>query len=132
MDAMGFLSGKRIKQDFIGARSAQSDDDFLARCELNRGHADAAIRVRAAIATLAGVEPGYVHAEDTFDGDLAHFDFWGSLDSVAIVLELEKQMGIPISDEQAQRIVDPESVRDLTVAQFVRSVLEAVPGNGVQ
>jgi len=61
--------------------------------------------------------------------ELVHFDFWGSLDSIAVVLELENSLGIEISDEMASEIPDPERIPGFTVAQFARGVLEAVERN---
>jgi acyl carrier protein len=125
---MGFRSSQRIKQEFLKARTAQSDVDFLSRCGLKNELADSALRVRAAIANLAGVDACRIHAEDTFHGDLAHFDFWGSLDSIAVILELEKCLAVRISEAQAHRIVDPESVPRYTVAEFVKNVVQVVAG----
>lgn len=123
---MGFRSGKRIKQEFLGRRIAQPEADFLAGCDLPIDRAESALRVREAIANLAGVAPGYIHASDSFDSDLVHFDFWGSLDSIAVILELENSLGVAISESQAHEIPDPESIPGFTVADFVRKVVQIV------
>ena len=126
MERHGFWSSQRIKQEFLKGRTAQPEADFLARCGLKNELADSALRVRVAIANLAGVDACYIHAEDTFGGDLAHFDFWGSLDSIAVVLELEKCLDVQISESQAHRIPDPESIPAFTVAEFVKHVVQVV------
>jgi acyl carrier protein len=123
---MRFRSHARDKREFLASRTVQEEADFLANCGLPEESVEAALAVRKAIATLGGVDPGYVHALDSFARDLSHFDFWGSLDSVAVVLELEHALRVHISDEQAQRMPDPELVDDLTVADFIRSVLEVL------
>lgn len=123
---MRFRSIKSIKREFLESRTKQSDEEFIAGCALTMESRSDAIKVRSAIANLGRVDAGYVWSEDRFDRELVHFDFWGSLDSVAVVLELEKCLGIRIGDEQASQIPDPEQTSGLTVAEFVRSVLRIV------
>jgi len=123
---MNYRSGKTIKDDFLKSRKKQSDKEFLAACELPDNLGCSALKVRVAIANLGGVEAGDIRAEDTFDGELIHFDFWGSLDSIAIVLELEICLGLKIDDVMASQIVDPEAKPRTTVAEFVRCVLRVV------
>jgi acyl carrier protein len=82
--------------------------------------------VRDAIAQLANIPPNYVRAQDAFDDDLVHFDFWGSLDSIALVSQPEESLGTKISDDEACQIVDPENVAGTTVAEFVQKVLRVV------
>jgi acyl carrier protein len=85
-----------------------------------------ALGVRTAIANLAGVSAEDIHASDTFDGELSQFEFWGSLDSIAVVLELEKCLGVKIDDAKANQIHDPESKPGTTVAEFVQCVLQVI------
>ena len=121
---MRFRSAKQIKQDFLNARTGQSEADFLTVCGVRAELEQRALRVRAAIANLAGVDVCHIHADDKFDSELTHFDFWGSLDSIELVLELEESLDVRISDEQAHEIPDPESVPALTVADWVRRVVK--------
>ena len=123
---MWFRSHARDKREFLDSRTKQTETAFLAQCGLPEESAEAVLAVRKTIATLGGVDPGYVHAMDSFARDLSHFDFWGSLDSVAVVLELEQALDIRVSDEQAREMPDPELTDDLTVAAFIRSVLEVL------
>jgi acyl carrier protein len=110
-------------------RTTQPDSEFIARCELTGESASYALKVRTAIANLAKVDPEYVRAQDTFDRDLAQFDFWGSLDSIAVVLELEECLGVRISDKVAGEIPNPERAPGITVAEFVRDVLHVIQKN---
>ncbi|MCH8840917.1 MAG: acyl carrier protein [Planctomycetes bacterium] len=123
---MRYRSSKTIKREFLESCTRQSKQDFLTACELTSESANNALKVRDAIANLGGVDAEYVRAEHTFMGDLIHFDFWGSLDSVGVVLELEKCLGIVITDEVAAQIPDPEAIPGFTVAEFVRSVSSVV------
>ena len=114
----------KSRKTFLRLAMCSPTGDFVRGCDVQPSKANAAIQIRIAIANLGGVEPGYVHALDTFDDELAHFDFWGSLDTVEVALELERQLGINIADDKLQRIVNPELVSGWTVADFVRNVIE--------
>ncbi len=102
----------------------QSSEAFLSGCLVGETEVIDALKVREAIANLAGVAPESIRAEDRFDVELIKFEFWGSLDSIAVVHELEKCLGIKITDQVAEQIPDPEKTRDLTVGTWVQSVLE--------
>ena len=121
---MRFRTADSIKQEFIQARIAQAEAEFLRRCDLPAHLEASALAVRAAIANLAGVDVCLVHADDRFDTELLHFDFWGSLDTIAVVLELEQCLGVPISDAQSQKLPNPEFVPGPTVAEWVRRVVD--------
>lgn len=107
-------------------RIEQSERDFVEACGLDaRSDGErVALGVRRAIANLGGVDQKLIRANDTFNDDLVDLEFWGSLDSIELVLEVEKCLGFAISDTQAQSIPDPESIAGYTVADFVRSVVE--------
>jgi acyl carrier protein len=123
---MRYLSAQTIKKKFLAKRAPQSDEQFVAACGIENAAAIDALKIRKAIANLANVESNQIRAEDTFDGDLAHFDFWGSLDSIAVLLELEDCLGIRIPDCEAASISNPERKSGITVAEFVRGVLKVV------
>jgi|GEM_PF-5674266 len=123
---MRFRSGKTIKREFLSSCTRQSSQDFLTACELSGESADDALKIRDAIANLGGVDAEYVRADLTFERDLIHFDFWGSVDSIGVVLELETCLGIVITDDMAAQIPDPEAIPGFTVAEFVRSVSSVV------
>jgi acyl carrier protein len=126
---MRFRSNKTIRQDALNARTRQSDKEFIAACEVAIESAPYALKVRTAIANLANIDSEYVRAQDRFERDLGQFDFWGSLDSIAVVLELEECLGVRISDKDACEILDPERKPETTVADFVRNVVHVVQKN---
>lgn len=114
---------KRLAE-YRESHPAQKDDDFVRECGLADSPKSVAIAlgVRAAIAELGEIDPTYIRASDRFDEDLVYLPFWGSLDTVGIVIALEKHLGTLISNDEAQRIRDPESEKGVTVAQFVTEV----------
>ena len=85
-----------------------------------------AIGVRRVIARLGSVEPVYIHHDARFIGEIDRLDFWDSLDSLAIVMELQDELGCAIDDNAASKIRNPESAKNLTVAEFVGDVINAV------
>jgi len=106
----------------------QESDDFVRACNLP-AHSQAsaiALAVRDAIAELGAIDPVYIRADDSFDDDLATLPFWGSLDTVGVVLALEQHLSIRISDDDAQCVRHPEFSRGMAVADFVRDVFKAV------
>lgn len=120
-----YKSAKRAKEEFLVSHPVQTDTEFLKACG-NPGASGEAIAVRKAIAVLGGVEAERIHASDAFTTDLINLDFWGSLDAVAVIYELEKQLNRPITNDQAARIPNPEIQPSMTVADFVNAVLKMI------
>jgi len=104
----------------------QTKQDFASACNVQEHYIDLAEGVRRAIGTLGNVPSTKIRSTDRFYVELAEYDFWGSLDSVVLILELEKQLGITIDDKIAQSIADPELTPGYTVAAFVQSIADAV------
>ncbi|MEQ8835940.1 MAG: acyl carrier protein [Lacipirellulaceae bacterium] len=123
-----FKLSAQMLADFKSTRSPQEDEEFVRECNLPAGRKSSvvAIGVREAIAELGQVEPTYVRANDRFDNELVSLPFWDSLDTIEVILTLEKSIGIPITESEAQRIRHPESVRGMTVSDFVTDVYEAL------
>lgn len=61
---------------------------------------DIATKVKAIIADKLGVDESEVTPEASFTNDLGA----DSLDTVELIMELEKEFGISIPDEQAEKI----------------------------
>ena len=59
-----------------------------------------ASRVKAIIVDKLGVEESEVTTEASFTNDLGA----DSLDTVELIMEFEKEFGIPIPDDQAEKI----------------------------
>ena len=125
---MWFKTRKHFVAEFYAERGTQTDEAFVAGCCQQRDYSAVALGVRRAIAILGEVEPEHIHHDDLFEGRLEKLPFWNSLDNVAIVLELEDELGVKISDAQAQQIRNPELDRGMTVADFVADVATALEG----
>ncbi|MAT73082.1 MAG: hypothetical protein CMJ58_26660 [Planctomycetaceae bacterium] len=122
-----FKSQQQRIAEFRSTHERQAADEFVRRCNLpEHPHAGAiALAVRTAIAELGSIESDYVRADSSLDDDLITLSFWGSLDTIAVVLELEQHRGVKISDDEAQRIRHPE-FSSMIVADFVRAVFMVV------
>lgn len=123
-----FKSSTEWVAEFKATRSPQDSEEFVRACSLPTSPASSAlaIGVRAAIAELGEVDSTYIRADDGFDDDLIKLPFWGSLDGLAIILTLQDHLGIRISDEEAQRIRNPESSSGMTVADFVTDIFDVL------
>ena len=125
--AMWFKFRRQPKKEFCDARTPQPDDEFVAGCGVFGAEAKVAIGVRHVIAKLGDVEPHFIHYDDPFQGRIDLLRFWDSLDEVAIVLELENELGVRFSDDQAAKMRHPELTKDLTVRDYVNDVIKALP-----
>ncbi|CAN0341200.1 unnamed protein product, partial [Ectocarpus sp. 4 AP-2014] len=82
----------------------QSDSEFLSSCQLPESLATDALSIRQAIANLAEVDPESIRSDDRFEVELMKFEFWGSLDSIVLIDELEECLKIRITDRTAEQI----------------------------
>lgn len=121
---------KRHQQEiaaFVANRSPQDDSDFIANCRvqgIERGE-EIARAIREAVARSCGVDPSYIREADSFSRELYHL--WGedSLDSIQFFMNMEKRLGVAISDRDAERIITPFS-GERTVGDMVRNICEVV------
>ena len=86
--------------------------------------------VRRTIAKLGQVEPEFIHHYDTFRA-METLPFWNSLDAMNIVMTLERELKVPITDAEVERIPNPDFKPRLTVADFVLAVFEVVRDKAV-
>ncbi len=69
-----------------------------------------------------GTDESFINSHDKFFPDLAHLPFWDSLDAMGIILELEQEFEIEITEEEAETMLNPEiEWRTATVADAVVS-----------
>jgi acyl carrier protein len=123
-----FKSSAQRLAEYKDTHSPQDDGDFVQACNLPAHPQSSAIAlgVRDAVVELGEIDAPYIRASDRFDQELTHFAFWGSLDTIAVVLEFEKHLGVRISDDDAQHIRNPEMAKGVTVADFVADVFKVV------
>ena len=73
-----------------------------------------ASRVKAIIVDKLGVEESEVTTEASFTNDLGA----DSLDTVELIMEFEKEFGISIPDDQAEKIGTPFLISKLTLSNY--------------
>jgi len=120
-----FKTAHHKVEEFRKGRSRQSDEQFVSECllpsvpEARR----IAIGVRRAVANIGLIDPLFIRASDRFPEELEILPLWDSMDWVALILELESELGQPI----------PQSWRcqlQFTVRQLVESVYQELAGHG--
>jgi hypothetical protein len=123
---------------FCAGRSEQPDEQFVAECELPSDPETVRIvlAVRRAVAAIGSVDPRFIRASDAYPEPLVILPFWDSIDWLAFVWELEKELGTRFDeaevDEQVLASVPwvDGSVSVKQMAATVRRVLAARPGVG--
>ena len=103
--------------DFREGRTRQSDNDFLADCGLTPGTeaAKVALAVRRAVAGVGLIDPLFIRSEDSYPGTLEVLPLWDSMDWLAFVLEVERELGqsFPYGSSELASKSGPVTVRDL-------------------
>ena len=105
------LTTRRRVRRLLAGRAALTDEEFGAT--FFPGRQDVAARIRRIMATVVGIDLGGALPSDRFIEDL-RIEEIGSLLTVEIIIDVEREFGIAITDEDAQRI--------LTVGQLVDCV----------
>jgi hypothetical protein len=110
----------------------ESEEMFFAKCNLadSLQARHVATAVRLTIARLGQVTPSFIHAGDTFE-DLDSLPFWKSCGDVGfetdtLAKELQKNIGVNLTDSQLSEIRDPDINARMTIAEFVRDVWAVV------
>src|SRR5437879_4562457 len=78
--------------DFARLHPPQSDAEFLAECGLAAAPA-AALAVRRSVASYGMVAADHIRPDHTYPGALEELSGWESLDFVAWIMELERELG---------------------------------------
>src|SRR5690606_40144572 len=103
--------------DFARKHPAQSDAEFVAECGLAHNQA-AALAVRRSVASYGLVAADHIRPDHDYPGALLELSGWDSLDFLAWIIELEREMGPGTRVERSwfHRLPSPFTVRDLAWA----------------
>ncbi len=109
---------------FCEGRQPKSDFEFLQELDLpnDPDAARVGLAARRAVAAVGEVDPLYIFPGDREYEELALLPVWDSMDYLALLLELEDQLGTKIPDREAESI----RVSDFTVFRFAHDTLAAV------
>ena len=104
---------KKIAAAFAD-REAVDERTFYERYFQNNGvPADVAIKVRRILEDELGVDLSRLTAEDDFTRNLSFFWEYDSLTDVEVVMRIEEEFGIKISDEEAGKTHTVKNLVDL-------------------
>ena len=107
--------------DFAAERSTLADEDFVSACDLpnNPLATRIALAVRRSVASYGMIEPGYIYAEDVYPDQLIELSGWESIDFLGWVLELEKELRVPLPSGVLDDIGLSFSVKELAQRVYV-------------
>ena len=107
--------------EFAADRGLQSDEQFLTACGLP-GTPEAtriALAVRRSVASYGIVAAEYIRAEDRYPDELSDLSGWDSIDFLAWLFELERELGgEKISRKAFDGLRYTFSVKDLVLAVY--------------
>ena len=104
---------KKLEAAFAG-REPLDDQTFYEVYFRSRGvPADVVVKVRRILEEEFDVDLSRVSAEDDFASNLSFIADYGSLDAVEVVMRLEEEFGIEISDAEAERSTSVEGIVNL-------------------
>jgi acyl carrier protein len=108
--------------DFRRGRDRQSDERFVAECELpdDPDAARIAIGVRRVVASVGLIDPLFIRASDRFPEELGILPLWDSMDWLSLMLELEEELG----RWPRESIGEWEQQHAFSVKQLVQAVYE--------
>jgi acyl carrier protein len=115
--------------EFREGRWRQSDEQFVADCGLPPDSAAAlvALAVRRTVASIGLIDPQYIRAIDVYPDQLGVLPLWDSMDWLAFVMELERELGTRITYEETAQLFDPHRV---SVKEMVAAVAHLVLSRG--
>ena len=107
---------------FCRGRSRQPDNQFIANCGLppEPEAARVAIAVRRAVGRVGSVDPEFIYADDAYPDQLGVLPLWDSMSWVEFFLALEVELGLRISEREAEQFIDPQrvSVREMVIGVY--------------
>ena len=121
----GFLKGSHAKvAAFKKGRERQSDGDFLRDLGITDDgeEREVALAVRRAVANVGLVDPLYIRADDREQDELSVLPVWDNMDWVALVMELEDELGLAIPDRAREGI----KVSNFSVRSCIKDTLAVV------
>lgn len=100
---------------FVETRSAAADEEFIANCDLPNTQLarETALCVRRSVAAYGVVAPEFIATTDRYPDDLKDLAGWDSLDFLAWVFELERELEESIPRAAYADLRIPFSVKDL-------------------
>ena len=108
-------------EDFSKNRGEQADEQFITACGLpdTPEATRIALAVRRSVARYGMVDAKYIRVEDRYPDDLSTLSGWDSIDFLAWVFELERELGGEKIPKRAfDRIRQPFAVKDLILAVY--------------
>lgn len=84
--------------EFASDRMSEDDATFISNCGLPDTllASRVALAVRRSVANYGMIESEFIRADDLYPDQLIELSGWDSIDFVGWVLELEKELAIPI------------------------------------
>ena len=104
-----------LAADFTRNRTRLSDMDFVSACHIGDDSAicKVAIAVRRSVANYGMVDADFIYPSDRYPGQLNALSGWDSLDLFGWLLELEQELGEPVSNSMFRNLKRSFSVADL-------------------
>lgn len=122
---MRFFASKAERvEGFRKGRAPQTDPAYVAALGMadDTQASEVALAVRRAVAKIGDVDPLYVYADDGMQ-ELSLLPVWDSMDWVALIMELEDQIDIRISDNDAEKLTPVRYEDEFSVPDFTHRVL---------
>jgi acyl carrier protein len=114
--------------DFAADRMPEPDEQFIAACDLpdTPDAVRVALAVRRSVANYGMIASEFIRATDGYPEELVELSGWDSIDFLAWVFELERELGMSVSREAFKDIRQPFTVKDLVLATYRFAQAETV------
>lgn len=106
--------------DFAADRTPETDEHFIAACNLpdTPEAVRVSLAVRRSVASYGMIDPKFIRATDGYPNELVELSGWDSIDFLAWIFELERELEMPISRKAFRDIRQPFTVKDLVSAVY--------------